>query len=295
MLVGLSDHSIGVDAGFLSVALGAVAVEKHFTPSREIGGPDASFSATPEEFFALRQKLDLATSMLGEVSDDRSAFEDQSRGLRKSIYFVNDLKKGDQLTRGDVKVIRPGHGLHPRYFNDLDGAKLTRDVTYGEPVLKSDVNHSFDAEWFTSSDFRLQEIIPTSEQINILFELLKNRNQSTNISHEKQPSFKQHKEFVTSNPYRGWWLIYDEKRDDVCLGSVYVGNDNSVGLHIALDRVAFSAEHFVEKLKCARKPLRPVKSKIGRDYFFNVSPNNYSLIQWLERSYFVEIQRSFFR
>ena len=66
-------------------------------------------------------------------------------------------------------------------------------------------------------------------------------------------------------------MIYDEKRDDACLGSVYVGNDNSVGLHIALDRVAFSAEHFVEKLKCARKPLRPVKSKIGRDYFFNVS------------------------
>ena len=95
---------------------------------------------------------------------------------------MNDLKKGDQLTRGDVKVIRPGHGLHPRYFNDLDGAKLTRDVTYGEPVLKSDVNHSFDAEWFTSSDFRLQEIIPPSEQINILFELLKNRNQSTNIN-----------------------------------------------------------------------------------------------------------------
>ena len=107
--MGLSDHTIGSEAGFLSVAIGASAIEKHFIADRSIGGADADFSATPSEFQDLRNKVDLAKQMLGSNHFSRSDSESQSR-IRRSIYSVSDSKSGDLITLEDIKIIRPGLG-----------------------------------------------------------------------------------------------------------------------------------------------------------------------------------------
>ena len=116
VLVGLSDHTIGSEASFLSVSMGAVAIEKHFIVDRSIGGPDSEFSSTPVEFTELREKIDLARKMLGVNSFSRALSETQSSSIRRSIYSVSNKKKGDILNREDIKIIRPGLGLHPRCF-----------------------------------------------------------------------------------------------------------------------------------------------------------------------------------
>ena len=279
VLVGLSDHTIGSDAGFLSVGMGCAAIEKHFIVDRSIGGPDSEFSATPVEFLELREKVDLARKMLGVSSFSRSLSESQSSSIRRSIYSVSDKKKGDILNREDIKIIRPGLGLHPRYFEKLIGLKLEKDLSFGVPL---DVTY-FEDETFPKikkcSKIQLENIIPTSEQIAILYELLESR--EFNISHKSMPSMDQHDSFVRNHPYRGWWLIYDFLNKSNVIGSVYVNFDNSVGVHLKMDKIEFTAENFLETLKKEINPLPPESSKRYGDFFFNVSPKNNDLINWL--------------
>ena len=186
VLVGLSDHTIGSDAGFLSVAMGATAIEKHFIIDKSIGGADADFSATPSELKELRAKLDLAKQMLGKNSFSRSDSESQSSVIRRSIYSVSNKKKGNVITQDDIKIIRPGLGLHPRYFDCLVGAKIQKDLSYGEPL---DASYFDDTDFLISSksvDFNLVKVTPTSDQEMILYKLLAER--KFNISHNKMPS-----------------------------------------------------------------------------------------------------------
>jgi len=291
VLVGLSDHSIGADAGFLSVALGAVAVEKHFIIDKNIGGPDSEFSATPLELKLLREKIDCAKLMIGSNGFARSRSEEQSSNIRRSIYFVNSKKKGQKIDREDIKSIRPGLGLHPRYFYDLICAELARDVNYGEPTSSADfVGKCFDNK-LKSADFQLQKIIPTVEQELILFDLLADRRYS--ISHKIMPSFEEHIDFVRNNPYRSWWLVYDATDNSSLLGSVYINEDNSVGLNLDLTKLNFSASFFTEKLKKYILPRPAVMSKVYGDFYYNVSPKNLDLMAWFKGSDFLESQRSF--
>ena len=279
VLVGLSDHTIGSDAGFLSIGMGAVAIEKHFIADRSIGGPDSEFSATPVEFLDLRKKVDLAKKMLGENSFSRSLSESQSSSIRRSIYSVSDKKKGEVVNREDIKIIRPGLGLHPRYFEKLIGLKLEKDMSFGVPLDETYFEDKTFSKIKKCSEIKLQSIIPTSEQIALLYNLLKNR--KFNISHNSMPSVDQHDSFVRNHPYRGWWLIYDAQNKSNVIGSVYVSFDNSVGINIEMDKIEFSAEYFTKILKKEINPLPPELSKRFEDFFYNVPPNNNDLITWL--------------
>ena len=279
VLVGLSDHTVGSDAGFLSVGMGVAAIEKHFIVDRSIGGPDSEFSATPAEFLDLRKKVDLAKKILGKNSFSRSLSESQSSGIRRSIYSVSDKKKGDVVNREDIKIIRPGLGLHPRYFEKLIGLNLEKDMSYGVPL---DETYFKDKTLFKirkCSEIKLKNIIPTSEQITLLYELLENR--KFNISHKSMPSMDKHECFVKNHPYRGWWLIYDAHNKSNVIGSVYVCFDNSVGINMEMDKIEFSAEYFTKILKKEISPLLPESSKRFQDFFYNVSPKNKELITWL--------------
>jgi len=291
VLVGLSDHSIGSDAGFLSVALGVDAIEKHFIIDRAIGGPDSEFSATPPEFMNLRSRVDLARTMMGGDNFNRSKSEKQSSTLRRSIYFVNNKKRGEVITKDDIKVIRPGLGLHPRYFSSIVGSRLEKDVFYGEPALIPHFPNDFDKGILKSTDFTLEEITPTRKQEVILYHLLLHRKGA--ISHKNIPTLEEHINFVKNHPYRGWWLIYDLVDRTKLLGSVYVNSDNSVGLQLYFEYIGFTALFFTTKLKNYIEPKPPQPSKIYGDYFYNVAPNNYELTNWLSESKYIKSQCSF--
>lgn len=127
--VGLSDHTLGIGVSIASVALGATVIEKHFTLSRAEGGVDSSFSMEPQEMAELVRECKAAYKALGEVSYEISSQE--SKLGRRSLYVVEDMKKGDVLTEKNLRSIRPGYGLEPKYFDDVLGLKVVKDVKRG--------------------------------------------------------------------------------------------------------------------------------------------------------------------
>ena len=292
LLVGLSDHTIGSDAAFLATALGASAIEKHFIADRSIGGPDSTFSANPEELKDTRIRIDLAREATGKYGLYRSSTEKQSSTIRKSIYFIKNLKKGSSINKNNVKVIRPGKGIHPKHLNSIIGEKLSKNVSFGDPVTPEALKMPSIISDAKDLDFKMHTIKPTDKQLKILFELLKSRNSS--ISHKKMPSFKDHVNFVKSHPYRKWWLISSIDNDNNILGAVYIGFDNSLGIQFNFEKVNFSASFFFKKIRLSIAPLKEQKSKIYKDYFVNVSPKNKELINWLKDSGFEEKQKSYF-
>jgi len=132
--VGLSDHTLGIAVPVAAAAMGACIIEKHFTLSRSIPGPDSTFSLEPHEFRAMVDAIHIAEEALGEISYKVSEQEAKSRVFRRSLFVVKDIKAGDVFTVENVRSIRPGNGLHPRYLREILGARATQDVTNGTPL-----------------------------------------------------------------------------------------------------------------------------------------------------------------
>lgn len=132
--VGLSDHTMGIGASVAAVALGATVIEKHFTLSRAEGGVDAAFSLEPHELSALVTETERAWQALGEVRYGPTEAESKARLRRRSLYIAEDMKAGDVLTPNNLRRIRPGHGLAPKYYDLLLGKRVSCDVSKGTPV-----------------------------------------------------------------------------------------------------------------------------------------------------------------
>ncbi len=132
--VGLSDHTLGISVPVASVALGAVMIEKHFILDRSLGGPDSAFSLEPQEFKAMVQAVREVEKALGEVSYDLTERQRKSREFARSLFVVEDVKKGEVFTEKNVRSIRPGYGLHPKYLKDVLGRKAKRDIPRGTPL-----------------------------------------------------------------------------------------------------------------------------------------------------------------
>ena len=133
--VGLSDHTLTNLAATVSIGLGASAVEKHFKPSEAAIGPDASFSISPNQLNKLVSECNDAWCSLGNTGFQRSATEEGSRKHRRSLYFMNDLTKGAVIKSGDIRAIRPGNGISPKFLNEIIGKTLCIDIERGDPVL----------------------------------------------------------------------------------------------------------------------------------------------------------------
>jgi len=131
---GLSDHTLGTTASVAAVALGACVIEKHFTLSRADKGPDSEFSIEPDELKRLCQETHDVWQALGQVGYDRQPAEAGSKVFRRSIYFVRDLPAGSVIGPEDIRRIRPGMGLAPKYFDELLGKKLKVAVKRGMPT-----------------------------------------------------------------------------------------------------------------------------------------------------------------
>ncbi|MEB3828469.1 pseudaminic acid synthase [Phormidium sp. CCY1219] len=133
--VGLSDHTMGIGAAVASVALGATVIEKHFTLRRADGGVDSAFSMEPEEMAQLVVESERAWQALGKVQYGSSQAENKSLIFRRSLYVAEDMKAGDVFTRENLRVVRPGLGLPPKYFETVLGQRVKKDVNKGNPLL----------------------------------------------------------------------------------------------------------------------------------------------------------------
>jgi len=129
--VGLSDHTMGTGVSVAAVALGARVIEKHFTVSRSEGGVDAAFSMEPHEFKALVEESERAFLALGKVTYGILPEEKKSLTFKRSIYIVQDMKAGEVFTPENVRIIRPGLGIAPKYFDMVIGKRVTSDVKRG--------------------------------------------------------------------------------------------------------------------------------------------------------------------
>ena len=132
--VGLSDHTMGIGASVAAVAQGATVIEKHFTLSRADGGVDSDFSMEPEEMKALVIETERAWQSLGEVKYGPSEAEKGSLVFRRSLYIAQEMKKGDTLTERNLRIVRPGLGLQPKYYDILLGRRVNQDVSKGTAV-----------------------------------------------------------------------------------------------------------------------------------------------------------------
>ena len=129
--VGLSDHTMGVGVSVASVALGATVIEKHFTLNRADGGVDSAFSMEPAEMAQLVVETERAWQALGQVRYGATEAEQKNIVFRRSLYVVQDLKAGEELTKDNVRAIRPGLGLPTKYLDVVLGKVISRDVKRG--------------------------------------------------------------------------------------------------------------------------------------------------------------------
>lgn len=132
--VGLSDHTMGCLAPTAAVALGACVVEKHFTGSRDVSGPDSAFSMEPEEFAEMVRRVRAAEAAVGSPSYELTDKEKSSKVFRRSLFVVENMKAGECFTTSNTRVIRPGFGLAPKHLSSILGKAATRDIERGTPL-----------------------------------------------------------------------------------------------------------------------------------------------------------------
>lgn len=132
--IGLSDHTLGIGVAVAAAALGAQIIEKHVTLDRRDGGVDSRFSLEPHEFALLSSSCQQAWEAIGKVSYGPSTSEQESIGLRRSIYVTRSVRAGDEFSTDNLQVIRPSCGLHPRHYDSLLSMRAQRDIEAGTPT-----------------------------------------------------------------------------------------------------------------------------------------------------------------
>ena len=137
--IGLSDHTMGIGVSIAAIALGACVIEKHFTLSRADGGVDSAFSMEPAEMKQLVEKCHNAYKALRKVNYELSESEKKSLKFRRSLYIAKDIKKGEKFTSENVRSIRPGYGLHPRYYEEILGKMAKEDLSFGTRLKKENI------------------------------------------------------------------------------------------------------------------------------------------------------------
>lgn len=134
VISGVSDHTMGSTVPVVATAFGAKIIEKHFILDRSVGGPDSSFSMNESEFKAMVDAVRQAELAIGEVSYQLTEKQLKGREFSRSLYVVEDIKAGEVLTNKNIRSIRPGFGLHPKYFKDVLGKKAVRNLERGTPL-----------------------------------------------------------------------------------------------------------------------------------------------------------------
>lgn len=130
--VGLSDHTLGITVPIVAAALGATIIEKHFILDKSIGGPDASFSLDELEFTKMVDAVRSAEKAIGKISYELTEKQISGKAFARSLYVAEDIYRGEVITKNNVKSVRPGYGLHPKYLNQVMGKPVISDLQKGE-------------------------------------------------------------------------------------------------------------------------------------------------------------------
>ena len=134
LIAGLSDHTMGTAVSGAAVAMGAKVIEKHMTLRRSDGGPDAGFSMEPEEFKEMVDNIRIIEKAMGKVTYELSEKATREREHSRSLFIAKDMKKGDVFTPENLRSVRPGYGLHTKYYEELLGKKINQDAKLGTPM-----------------------------------------------------------------------------------------------------------------------------------------------------------------
>jgi pseudaminic acid synthase len=140
VIPGLSDHTLGITVPVVAICFGAKIIEKHFILDRSIGGPDAAFSLDVAEFSAMVNAVRIAEQAIGRVDYSLTEKQKKGREFSRSLYVVKDIKKGEVITTENVRSIRPGYGLHPKYLKNILGKKVKQDLNFGTRMNLDFVN-----------------------------------------------------------------------------------------------------------------------------------------------------------
>jgi pseudaminic acid synthase len=134
IIPGLSDHTLGIEVPIVSVVLGAKVIEKHFTLSRDSGSADDAFSLTPDEFKQMVEGVRKAEKTIGKITYGGVKSEEECKKFRRSLFVCKDIKEDDEFTTENVRSIRPGMGLHTKYYDEILGKKAKFNIEFGEPL-----------------------------------------------------------------------------------------------------------------------------------------------------------------
>lgn len=139
---GLSDHTIGSIAPIVAITQGATMIEKHFILDRSIGGPDAAFSMDEKEFAQMVKDVRMAESSLGTISYDLTQKQQDNRCFARSLYVAEDMKAGETITEQNVRSVRPGYGLHPKYYKQIIGKTINCSLSLGDRITWDVINNA---------------------------------------------------------------------------------------------------------------------------------------------------------
>lgn len=134
--VGFSDHTLGITAPIVAVSYGACVIEKHFIIDKSIGGADCEFSMDKNEFTKLVTSIRETEQLIGEIDYSLDEKREKQRRFCRSLYVSKDIKEGEIFTENNIKSVRPGYGLHPKYLNDILGKKANKDYKFGDRLEK---------------------------------------------------------------------------------------------------------------------------------------------------------------
>ena len=138
--VGLSDHTLGNTVPIVATTLGAKVIEKHFILNKSVGGPDASFSLDEEEFKSMVKAVRESEQALGKVDYNLTEKQIKGKDFSRSLYVVKDIKKGEEITEENIRSIRPGFGLHPKYLPEIIGKTVNKDLYKGDRLKMDNIS-----------------------------------------------------------------------------------------------------------------------------------------------------------
>ena len=141
VISGFSDHTLGTTAPIVAVTLGAKIIEKHFILDKAIGGADAEFSLDKKEFEEMIKAVRDTEKLLGKVDYSMTEKKKKSRQFSRSLYVSKDIKKGEIFTEGNIRSVRPGYGLHPKYLPEVFGKKVNRNLEKGTALKFEHINN----------------------------------------------------------------------------------------------------------------------------------------------------------
>ena len=138
--VGLSDHTLGNTVPIVATTLGAKVIEKHFILNKSVGGPDASFSLDEEEFKSMVKAVRESEQALGKVDYNLTEKQIKGKDFSRSLYVVKDIKKGEEITEENIRSVRPGFGLHPKYLPEIIGKTVNKDLYKGDRLKMDNIS-----------------------------------------------------------------------------------------------------------------------------------------------------------